>query len=381
MLGLSGTALAQNEATPLIPNLDGFSLPASRPTTLPTPLASPTPVPILPPAPAPTVTPQPQTPRATPTPRATATATPSPRPSAAVPAEVIPTPTPVPTPATAPAATPTAAPSPLATPTPEATPAPVAAAPTDDPDRTWLWLALGLAALAVAGFAVFRLRSRERDDDEIEDAYEPVDPAFPAPVPSVQAEPEPAPPPAPAAPVPPIAATAPSAGPEQRAQIDVEMRPLRAGTNLTGGAVDYEITLRNSGEIAANDVRVDIRVMNASNDQDAMLKALFGHFIDKPIVAKFGLDAGESLSLGGMAMMPNEAVVPLNIGGRPFFVPVFTVNVLYRWGSTDHGQTAAAWVIGIEREPGAKMAPFRLDAGPRMYDTVGQRPQGLTIIR
>jgi hypothetical protein len=380
-LGLSGAALAQNEATPLIPNLDGFSLPASRPTTLPTPLATPTPVPILPPTPAPTTSPQPQTPRATPTPRATAT--PSPRPSTPVPTEAIPaaTPTPVQTPVAAPAATPTAEASPVATPTPIATPAPVATTPAEGGDRTWLWLAFGLAALAVAGFAAFRLRSRARDDDEIEDVYEPVDPAPAIPVASVEAAPAPAPPPAPAAPPPPVAAATPPAGSEQRAQIDIAMRPLRAGTNLTGGAVDYEITLRNSGQIAANDVRVDIRVMNASSDQDAMLKALFDHFIDKPIVARFDLNAGQSLSLGGMAMMPNDAVVPLNIGGRPFFVPVFAVNVLYRWGPTNHGQTAAAWVIGIEREPGAKMAPFRLDAAPRMYDTVGQRPQGLTIIR
>lgn len=359
-LGVSGAAVAQNEATPLIPNLDGFSLPSSRPTTLPSPVSSPTPVPILPiastpsPPPSSTATPQPQTPRATPTPRATAT--PTPRASASPPVDLAPTPTP------------TISPTPQAEPTAIPVPAPAATIPAADPDRTWLWLALGLAAVAAAGFALFRLRSRTRDEVEAEDVVE--DAAEPVVVAPIPATPKPVPQPAPA-----------PAQPTTRAQVDVEMRPIRAGTNLTGGAVDYEITLRNSGEVAANDVRVDIRLMNASVNQDAMLQALFAHFIEKPIVARFDLNPGQSLSLGGMAMLPNDMIAPLTIGDRPFFVPVFAVNILYRWGPTHHGQTAAAWVIGIEREPGAKMAPFRLDAGPRMYDTVGQRPQGLTIVR
>ncbi|MDQ2763786.1 MAG: hypothetical protein M3Y22_09995, partial [Pseudomonadota bacterium] len=77
----------------------------------------------------------------------------------------------------------------------------------------------------------------------------------------------------------------------------------------------------------------------------------------------------------------HEGIVPLAISGRNFFVPVFSVNILYRWGDSGNGQTAAAWVIGIERDTGAKMAPFRLDTGPRMYDAVGQRAQGLAITR
>ena len=80
-------------------------------------------------------------------------------------------------------------------------------------------------------------------------------------------------------------------------------------------------------------------------------------------------------------MIPHEGIVPVSISGRDFFVPMFSVNILYRWAGGGQGQTASAWVIGIERAPGEKMVPFRLDAGPRMHDTVGQRPQGFAITR
>ncbi|MEG3123620.1 hypothetical protein [Sphingomonas sp. GB1N7] len=220
--------------------------------------------------------------------------------------------------------------------------------------------------LVLAGllFALFRFRSRPRrevfEDSRIIDIGG--DEVAVAPVPA----PAPAPPPA---------------KPEARARIDITMRPVRAGTNLTSGAVDYEIGLRNSGDVAANDVRVDIRLMNASADQAAMLKVLFTQSIEKPLVARFDLSPGQAITLGGMAMIPQEGIVPVSIAGRDFFVPMFSVNVLYGWHGGGQGQTAAAWVVGIERAPGEKMVPFRLDAGPRMHDAVGQRPQGFAITR
>jgi len=382
-LGLSSAAWAQNDATPLIPNLDGFSLPATRPSVLPTPEPSPTAS--ATPVPAETSAPRPAPRTARPTPSPTA----RPRPSAtATPAATSPVsePTPAVTPDAAPAILPVpqATPTPSADPTPAATPAAVPAGAEDQPGHRFVWLALGLATLAALAFAVLRRRRSHEIFDDVTDTIEPVrDDPTPSPV---------------AAPVTDIATVQPEAvvpdalpnsaaavaaapEPDGRAQIGVEMRTVRAGTNLTGGAVNYEITLHNSGATSANDVRVDIRLMNASVDQDEVLKALFSHFIDKPIVARFDLAAGQSITLGGMAMMPGEALVPLTIEGRAFFVPVFAVNVLYRWGPTHHGQSAKAWLIGIEREPGAKMAPFRLDTGPRMYDTVGQRLHGLGIIR
>ena len=373
VLSVASDAEAQNEATPLIPNLGGFSLPGTpkpsdQPVVLPTPIPSPTETATSTPRiPAPRITPAPR-----PTPTARAVPKPEPRPTAVgppvtdVPSPVTDAPPPV---TTGPAPVGDTSPTPVATSVAAPTTiAPVAEQTSATSTGPWVWLGFGGIVLAGISFALFRFRMRARDDVAEQAQMIEIAPADPAPTPTAEpiSRPE---------------SAAMPAAPASRAQIEIAMRPIRAGTNLTSGAVDYEITLRNTGHVVATDVRVDIRLMNASADQDAMLGALFAQDIVKSLVARFDLPVGQEISLGGMAMIPHEGIVPLAISGRNFFVPVFSVNILYRWGDSGHGQTAAAWVIGIERDTGTKMAPFRLDTGPRMYDAVGRRAQGLAITR
>ncbi len=172
---------------------------------------------------------------------------------------------------------------------------------------------------------------------------------------------------------------------ESRARIELALRPIRAGTNLTSAAVEYEIDVRNTGEAAARGIRLDIRLLSASADQDAILDALFAAPVDKPPVAPFDLEPGANVSLGGMAMLPNDAISVLTVQDKAFYVPVMAINALYHWAPGEahggSGQTATAFVIGIDRGPEAKMAPFRVDTGPRMHEGVGQRPHNLTIER
>ena len=55
-------------------------------------------------------------------------------------------------------------------------------------------------------------------------------------------------------------------------------------------------------------------------------------------------------------------------------MPVVAFNVVYEWGDGQTGQTSTSHVVGLEpSNPSAKMAPFRLDLGPRVYRSVGQR--------
>ncbi len=208
----------------------------------------------------------------------------------------------------------------------------------------------------------------------------PVLPPEPEPAPAIQeAIPEAPRPPSflrpPPAPVP--------TGP--RARIELALRTRRAGTNLTSAAVDYEIDVRNTGDAAARAIRLDIRLLSASADQDAVLAALFAAPIDRPPVAPFDLDPGADISLGGMAMIPKESLSILTVQDKAFFVPVMSVNALYHWEPGEahggNGQTATAFVIGIDRGEDAKMGPFRADTGPRMFDGVSQRPHNLTIER
>ena len=378
-------ALSQNSvpAQPL-QGLDSFSLPSNRPapriSPTPEPTTNPRPVEtqtVAPPAVAPTVRATATPARATPTARATPAPerTPAPRASA--------TPTPI-IPA-APVAVPTVVPSPVAAipPTPAPTPSPTpqssaaasaAIAPADGASA-WLWPAVGggLALIVAIGLGLWWRRRGAQDVVAYED--EPVaEPVAPAGVELAVVAPQAAPPAVPVAnavaeaPLP--VAVVPDAAPADRASIVFELTPKRAGTNLLSAAVEYLIVLRNTGDVAATGVRLDIRLLSVGQRQDAVIEALFAAPIAQPITTPFDLPAGVSVELGGMAMHPKATLEVMDVGGKALFVPVLTINAHYAWAGGGSGQTARSYVIGIDRGAGGKLAPFRIDSAARMYDTV-----------
>lgn len=157
--------------------------------------------------------------------------------------------------------------------------------------------------------------------------------------------------------------------------IEITMIPRRAGTNMTGAAIDYQIVLRNVGDTAAREVTVAIYMLSASARQAADLQSLFASPAAAPIIAPFVLAPGAEVQLAGMALLDRERVNVMVIDGKPWFVPVLAIKADYRWGESvgAPGIASAAYMIGIDRGEGAKMAPFRLDTGPLMHATVSGR--------
>lgn len=376
----SGTAaLAQNSvpAQPL-PGLDSFSLPSNRPP----PRVAPSPEPTTNPRPVETETVAPPvvapTARATAAPRATPTpARPAPaaRPTPAAERTPAPRPTASATPVAPPVAVPVVAPSSVATDAP--TPAPTAepsAAPTTPAAPvasgvSWIWPVVGGLALIIALGLVLWWRRRASQEsvayDDVplaEDVAPAAEPAVAAPVaPAAPNVAPPVPEPVPAV-VEPVAAARP--------MITFELTPKRAGTNLLSASVEYQIVLRNTGDAAATGVRLDIRLLSAGAQQDATIAALFAAPIDRPITAPFDLPAGVAVELSGMALHPKASLEVIEMGGKAMFVPVLTVVADYDWADGS-GRTARSYVIGIDRGAGGKLAPFRIDSGARMVDTVG----------
>ncbi len=368
---LSAPAVAQTSppATPL-PDLDGFSLPSSRPTPRVAPDAEPTtgataPRPTPTPA-APVVTAPVQPPRVVPTVRPTPVARPTPPPRVAVPERPVPvaTPTAVPTP-TEPLPKPVTSPTPAPvvptsavspTPTPQA---PSQAAPETETRSSWAWLALAILAAALAGVMLLVWRRRKRG--EAEDTPE----ELVLPEPPVAAQPR-AVTPAPTAHAPPAV----PAASEPRARIEIDCVATRGGTNLLSVAVDYRIIVRNVGDALATGIRLDIRLLGMGKQHDALLSALFAMPVEKSIAAPFDLPPGTAVDLGGMAMHPKDTIETVQIGGRAMVVPLLAVNLRYGWPDGGEGQTARPFVIGADPGTGGRLQPFRLDGSARMVQNV-----------
>jgi len=349
-----------------------YSLPGT-----PTPTPASTPAPVDAPTPTPTATPRSvPTPRATPTPRtaplARPTATPEPR---ATPA------------ATASPVEPEASPTPVVAATPLATPSVVAASPTpaapaatgEGTGAGWL-LPFGVV-LALAALGAWLWSRRRRDVQGEAAAIEPVAEPVPEPVVS-PAEPSAAAAVADAAPrmlsrrgAAPVAPAIPA----ERAWIELELRPRRAGLNMLTATADVDVLIRNRGSADAVNVRLDARLTSARADQDAELGQIFADTRGRTAASPFTLAPGAERVVRAMVTLSRDAINVLTAAQRPMFVPVVTLNARYALGSAGEGQTAQAFALGIERAGAAKLAPFWLDAPSRMFDAVAARPHALAI--
>ena len=82
--------------------------------------------------------------------------------------------------------------------------------------------------------------------------------------------------------------------------------------------------------------------------------------------------------INGSVTMAREDMRAVVLDDKYLFVPVIAVNALYDWGDGRSGQTSKSYVVGRElQQPSDKMGAFRVDQGPRVWRTVGQRQHSL----
>jgi len=328
------------------------------------------------PAPQPQATPTPPAPAADRPAEASADPRPraeSPRPAAATPRAPVPTPAPAgqaprqAAPAITTAEDRPAVPQPGATglPMTGATPAPAempapgpaAAAPppdgSDEPGGLALWMILlgGLAFGLVGYMAYTRRRGLQRG------ALAPAEPA-------ITATPQPQ------------APRVPRADPVPRPWLDIELIPERTTADPEESAVEFELTIRNKGGSTAANVQLQAKLFCSTPEQDKEIAAFHRK---KPgehrTLAIPDIPAGQELRLKGRVDIKRDQIKVFRIEGRLLFVPLVAVNAFYGWANGRTGQTSKSFLVGREQADSAeKMAPFRLDLGPRVYRTVGQRP-------
>lgn len=328
--------------------------------------------------------------RATPTPAPIATVAPPP-PTSQTTAQPAPTPSrqaqPQPQPrATAPAATQVpatsaASPAPVAVPTtssgslfPSAPGTSAAAIPPDASARVieedsgdglwWLWplLAAGLAGLAGLGWMLWRRRAKAVPAEP-----EFVRPRVPVAEPAADATPDGPEPVAAAEPLPAPAFAASQPG------LAVTLDVTRMSATLVNATLSYRLKVANTGTLPLADVTIagDMVSAHASVPNAEMLGADGAAMPELHRIT--ALAPGESKVLTGDIRLPLAAIIPIQRGDARLFVPL----ARFRSTGTCAGVPVvahSAFLVGQEPEARAKLQPFRLDLGPRMYSQVGQRP-------
>ncbi|HEY6048995.1 MAG TPA: hypothetical protein VIV07_08125 [Sphingomicrobium sp.] len=240
--------------------------------------------------------------------------------------------------------------------TPAAAPEPEAAGTLAPEHKLSLlpWLLAAMALGAGGAFLFWRNRSRPAF------AGGPQIDAFVAP------EPAPAPRPAPApAPAPPKAPSMPGVvSARLRPWIDIGFNPLRCVLDEERVTIDFEIELFNSGTAPAQAVLVEASLFNAGPAQDQEIGAFFANPVGEGERIAV-IPPLKRITLKTQVACERERLQSYELGGKQVFVPLIGFNALYRW-SGGEGQTSLSFLLGRDTK-GEKLAPFRLDLGPRLF--------------
>lgn len=232
------------------------------------------------------------------------------------------------------------------------------AAAEEEGGLPWLYIGLGVAALALLAFAFLRSRRRRwYEAEEIEAAPVPVREPLPLTAREKAVRPEPVP----------------------RPWLELDLKAERAQATLTETVVQFELEIRNSGKAAASNLRIDVKMFNAGKEQDKQIGAFFRVAGRESTKCQLpGIAAGTTGVIHAQVTMQREDMKAVRLEEKLLFVPVIAVNALYDWGEGETGQTSRSWVVGRELEQASdKMGAFRVDLGPRIWRTIGQRQHKL----
>ncbi|WP_106638936.1 hypothetical protein [Allosphingosinicella vermicomposti] len=193
-----------------------------------------------------------------------------------------------------------------------------------------------------------------------------------------------APPPQPPRPEPepaPVAAAAAAAtlAPRPRASIELLFEPTSTVLGDKEAIVHFLLTVHNDGKLPAKNVRLEARIFNASGKVDADIGRFFAAPLQRRVVSlPSELPPGERLAIQGEVPIPVADIKPVAIDGRSLFIPIVAVTAIYEWDEGS-GQTSKSYMVGVEAQQTGKMGPFRLDQGPRVYRSVGQREHRMAL--
>ena len=160
-------------------------------------------------------------------------------------------------------------------------------------------------------------------------------------------------------------------------QLNVEFHPDRVTVTDQEVLLQFEIVIANVGSAPARDVLVEGQLFTAHIGQDQEITGFFQNPArdgDRMAsIAPLG-----RISLKSVARLPLDQVHHFQAGGRKMFVPLVGFNILYRFGPDD-GQASASFLVGRGGEKDEKLAPFRLDLGPRIFRGLSSRTHSIGL--
>jgi len=152
--------------------------------------------------------------------------------------------------------------------------------------------------------------------------------------------------------------------------IALHFRPHAANATLINAVLGFELTLSNRGSDALSAIKVNGAMVQAEHGggADADLANL------SPLHETEKLAPGKDEKILTEFRVPLASIRPIVFRSQALFVPVVHLSIEYTDGSGSQHLQTATYLVGTEHQPPRpKMAPLRLDLGPRSFGPLGYR--------
>ncbi len=164
------------------------------------------------------------------------------------------------------------------------------------------------------------------------------------------------------------ALAASSAAPDGRPWLEFLMRPVRAGTSNDSAIVEFELTVGNTGDAPARDVRISTFMFAAGSAQESEMERML---IDPPAnsaVTEVDIAAGDATRVEAAMALPREALSDKTV------LPVVVADARYRLPDGTEGRTFAQFEVGIPSAEG--LDPFPVDRASGLLEGIEARLHG-----
>ena len=162
-------------------------------------------------------------------------------------------------------------------------------------------------------------------------------------------------------------------------ELNFQFVPDRAVITEREVMLQFDVVLTNSGAAPARDVLVEAKLVPAHAGQDQEIAAFF----QQPEATgdrMAGIPPHGKVSLKSAVRLPLDQLHSFEVEGRKLFVPLIAFNILFR-STGGEGQASASFLVGRGNDRDDKLAPFRLDLGPRIFRGLSARPHSMGLTR
>jgi len=163
----------------------------------------------------------------------------------------------------------------------------------------------------------------------------------------------------------------PAAEPRQpKPTIALDFQPNTANATLINAVLSFELTLSNQGGDALTGIKVNGAMVQAAKDggvDPGSIDLSPLHQVEKLVI-------GEDEKICAEFRVPLASIPPIMFRSQALYVPLVHISIEYTDESGFQHFQAATYLVGTEHQPPRpKLAPLRLDLGPRGFGPLGYR--------